>query len=51
MAIQTPNICKWTRNEYIDKELSNEYGITLLLLKSKNHALSNFAPEPTWAKP
>ena len=24
MAIQTPNICKWTRNEDIDRELSNE---------------------------
>ena len=25
MAIQTPNICKWTSNEDIDKELSNEF--------------------------
>jgi hypothetical protein len=25
MAIQTPHICKWTGNENIDKELSNEY--------------------------
>ena len=25
MAIQTPNICKWTGNENIDKELSNEF--------------------------
>ena len=27
------------------------FGITLLLRTSKNDALSNFAPEPTWAKP
>ena len=25
VAIQTPNICKWTCNENNDKELSNEY--------------------------
>ena len=25
MAIQTPNICKWTGNEDIDKEFSNEF--------------------------
>ena len=25
MASQTPNICKWTQNEDIDKELSNEF--------------------------
>jgi hypothetical protein len=27
------------------------FGITLLLRTNKNHALSNFAPELTWAKP
>jgi hypothetical protein len=25
MAIQTPNICKWTCNAYINKKLSNEF--------------------------
>jgi hypothetical protein len=25
MALQTPNICKWTCNANIDKELSNEF--------------------------
>ena len=25
MALQTPNICKWTINEAIDKEFSNEF--------------------------
>ena len=47
MAIQTPNICKWTNNEDIDKELSNEFWNTLLLRTSKHHALSDFAPEHT----
>ena len=51
MAIQTPDICKWTNNEDIDKELSNELWNTLLFWTRKNHALSNFAPAPTWAKP
>ena len=28
-----------------------KFGITLPSQTSKNHAPSNFAPEPTWAKP
>ena len=51
MATQTPNVWKWIGNEDIDKELSNEFGITLLLRTSKSHAVSNFTQEPTWVKP
>ena len=51
MAIQTPNVCKWTGNVDIDKELSNEFWNNSTITDKKNHALSNFAPELTWAKP
>ena len=34
----------------LTKNFPMNFGITLLLRTSKNHALSNFAPESTWAK-
>ena len=39
MAIQTPNICKWTSNEDIDKELSNEFWNNPTTMDKQNHAL------------
>ena len=35
----------------LTKNFPMDFGITLLLQTNKNHALSNFAPELTWAKP
>ena len=35
----------------LTKNFPMNFGITLPLWTSKTHALSNFAPEPTWAKP
>ena len=51
MAIQTPNICKWQAMKILTKNFPMNFGITLLLWTSKNHALSNFVQEHTWAKP
>ena len=40
MAIQTPNICKWTRNE--DKELSNEFWNNPIITDKQKSCLIKF---------
>ena len=42
MAIQTPNICKWTCNENIDKELSNEFWNNPTIMDKQKSSLIKF---------
>ena len=51
MAIQTPNICKWTCNENIDKELSNEFWNNPTITDKKKSCLIKFRTGTYMAKP
>ena len=42
MALQTPNICKWTCNEDINKELSNEFWKNPTITDKQNSCLIKF---------
>ena len=42
MAIQTPNVCKWTGNVDIDKELSNEFWNNSTITDKKKSCLIKF---------
>ena len=42
MAIQTPNICKWTCNENIDKELSNDFWNNPITMDKQKSCLIKF---------
>ena len=46
MAIQTPNICKWTSNEYIDNELSNEFWNSPTITDKQKSCLIKFRIGP-----